>query len=168
MKTTKIDTSRFKKVNMVRMSQARYDELTATDKQASLKKSNTSAPRKSKRKSDEPESRIQEYVENYCEIKGHQLLHIPPAVYWVMGQTNIPDWVKGQIREYLAGVPDCMIFKKEKFSENIDCMDNSVLIMELKTKTGTVGQKQKKWHRGLVVHVPRSSAEAIKLIQAWE
>jgi len=153
---------------MARFTQKQYDAFTASQKQESLSKSNTSAPRKYKLKSDEPEAIIQEFVEKYCELKGHICLHIPNGVYAMMGNSAVPSWVKGQITDYLGGVPDTFIFKKEKFSSNLDCIDNSVLIMELKTPTGKLGPKQKKWRQGLVVHVPRSIKECLKLLQAFE
>lgn len=153
---------------MVTFNLQQYEALTAGQKQASLQKSNTCTPRKHKRKDDEPEDIIQDFVEKYCELKGHVCLHIPNGVYAMMGNPALPSWVKTQITQYLAGVPDTFIFKKEKFSANLDCIDNSVLIMELKSPTGKLGPKQKAWRQGLVVHVPRSTKECLKLLQAWE
>jgi len=155
MKT--VDTSKLKKV-----------ELTPSERRDMLQKSNTKKPRSKKKRPTGPkEGVIQDQVEGYLNLKGIRFLHIPDVVYRMVGSPKVPVWDKAVISKYLKGAPDLMIFKKEMFSDNVPCDDNSCLILELKRKNGKARDSQKAWHKGLIVHVPQSFEEARTLIDRW-
>ena len=144
-------------------------EMTPGQKRDSLQKCNTSTPRKKKaHKTGPKEEVIQSEVEGYLNLKGIQFIHIPDVVYRLCAPYSpIKIWEKKVISEYLRGIPDLLIFKKEMFNDKTPCIDNSCLMLELKRKGGKAGQAQRAWHRGLIVHVPQSFEEAKKLIDNW-
>ncbi len=143
--------------------------LTPSQKRDSLQKVNTAAPRSKKKRVKGPkEEQIQGQVEAYLRLKGIQFLRIPDSVYRMCSpMSSLPIWQKKEISQYLRGVPDLLIFKKEMLSDEVPCVDNSCLMLELKRKGGKAGQAQKQWHRGLMVHVPESFEEAKTLIERW-
>jgi len=151
----KIDLNRVKKV------------MTASEKRDSLQKPGPRIKRK-KRASGPKEGVIQEQVEAYLTLKGIRFLHIPDIVYRLCAPYSpIKVWEKAMISRYLKGTPDLLIFKKDMISDEVECMDNSCLMLELKRKNEKARQAQRAWHKGLVVHIPQSFEEARELIDHW-
>jgi hypothetical protein len=70
-----------------------------------------------------------------------------------------PDaWVRVFNGQYLAGVPDLMLFKKSPAGDNV------VRFVEIKTEAGRLHQSQEKWHSGLDVKVCYGWVETEKAI----
>ena len=138
----KIDLNRVKKV-----------ELTPSQIQDSLRKPKDRV-KVEKAIGAGKEAMLQDLCESHLVRKGIFYLHIPQSSY------------RGRGRNVLAGVPDLLIFKKE-YIDNIPCVDNSCLLVELKTKVGKQNPKQRKWAKETVVHVIKSFAGFKELLTEW-
>jgi len=147
---------------MVRLTQYQYDELTAGDKQSSLQKTGKNR----KKATGQKEAEIQDYVEQYLNLKGIRFLRIPDAVYRACGLPGLQPADRQAISEYLKGVPDLIIFKRE-FINNTPTVDNSALMIELKRKGEVQRGSQRAWAKGLSVNTCDSFDDARILIDKW-
>jgi len=138
----KINTKNLKKVYQ-----------TAGEKRASLQKPKDKA-KIEKAIGAGKENELQDICEAYLALKGIFYLHIPASSYKTRG------------RNVLSGVPDLLIFKKE-YINNVPCVDNSCLLVELKTKVGKQNPKQMKWAKETIVHVIRSFDGFKELVNEW-
>lgn len=118
----------------------------------------------------ETEDTLQGLCEGYLTVLGIWYLRIPSEVYALCDRYSTVDVkVKRAISENLAGVPDLLIFKREFVGPpDLVCQDNSCLLVELKTKKGTLSPRQKKWRKETIVHVPRNFEHFKELIDRWK
>lgn len=92
------------------------------------------------------EKDLQSMAENLCLALGVRFFRLPDSLLAYLARC--PDaWVRVFNGQYLAGVPDLMLFKALPGGKN------EVRFIELKTEAGTVSQGQAKWHSGLNVMV---------------
>ena len=99
------------------------------------------------------EKTIQAQVEGYLQVKGIRYFRMPDELYrLIFANMHVDLGSRKRIAEYIKGVPDLMIFKKEGDY-------NSVLFLEIKAEYGKVTQGQKHWHQGLNVEVKKSFEE---------
>jgi len=116
------------------------------------------------------EKDLQALCEGYLTLLGIWYLRIPNEVYALCSpHSQVSERTRRVISENLAGVPDLLIFKKDFIEPNeMPCIDNSCLLVELKSKKGKLSPRQKLWHKYLVVHVPRSFESFKTLIDSWK
>lgn len=124
------------------------------------------------------EENIQLAVEAYLQIKGLRYMHIPSSIYRIcapavrikLGRIDLSWGTKNDIRDYLKGVPDLLIFCPDVYKigdEQIKRLGNHTLMLELKKLNAKARQAQINWHKGLHVHVKDTVELAIKLIEQW-
>lgn len=97
-----------------------------------------------------PEKLLQEHCEAYLDLMGLRYTHVPENLQRYLRQ-QAPPHIARFASEAFKGVPDLLIFDKLDAEET-----NTMLAVELKSKTGTLSQGQKNWHKGLNVHIIRS------------
>ncbi len=86
---------------------------------------------------------LQKQCENYLKLLGIKYLHIPDSLLrWVKGYA--PIWIVTIVSRNFKGFPDLAIFQEDKS-----------LLVELKTAKGTLSAGQKRWAKGVNVHVLR-------------
>jgi len=165
---TKIDLSKLKRIDTSSFAhpKPKHTNTSIKPKKKGLKKSSKAEDiRRSLQKPKDlekmrkgvapgTEAQLQDQCEAYLTIKGIWYFHIPASTYQSRG-ANV-----------LAGIPDLLIFKKE-WMDNKPCIDNSCLLVELKTRTGKRGPKQEKWAKECVVHLIRNFDDFKELIDEW-
>lgn len=85
-----------------------------------------------------------------------------PAAKGLVGSLKSLSGMQQNLRSLLSkslgGLPDLIAFHP----------DGRFFAAELKTKTGTVQQNQRNWHKGLPVKIIRSTKEFIEQFEKWD
>ena len=104
---------------------------------------------------------IQEQVENYLNAIGAKFIRIPDEFFdLIYSNESVSLEVKEMIVEYISGLPDLIIPQKTE-------RGTMILPLELKSKTGKPGPKQKKWEKVLGTVYAYSFQEAVVLIDEF-
>ncbi len=118
---------------------ATLEELNAKRDQARAKTN------KAKKGFTGKETVLQKQCEKYLDLLGIRFIHIPDSLLmFVMSSPMIPIWIKTIVSKYFTGFPDLAMFQ-----------DDKSLLVELKTAKGTLSTGQKRWAKGVNVHVLR-------------
>jgi hypothetical protein len=110
------------------------------------------------------EDALQSNVEEYLKYKHNiDVVRIPNWAYRaIFANQHIPQFVKIKIADYLAGVPDLILLKKQS---DVYC---KALCIELKSEHGKSSKRQKKFAGIVPVHEVRSFDKAKELIDEFD
>lgn len=107
-------------------------------------------------KSTKPEAVLQQQCESYLDLLGLEYIRIPNSLWAIVMRSGCQGAIN-EISDYLKGVPDLMICKK-----------NQYLAVELKTEVGKLSQSQNKKIKALDGIVIRSFGHFKELVDEFK
>lgn len=109
------------------------------------------------------ETELQQYLNEHLDAEGFSYFRIP-SWFWDWLLKNAPPELLDEIRRLWGGLPDSIIFVPVK----VGGFDFTMcLMLELKSKDGTMHGKQKRWHKRLPVYIGRTKPEVVQIMSEF-